>query len=168
MLCGNRTRLARLEAWSLCRSAKSTVCKRKERESNSQGREARPGSSGVPSPIGLPFRSHVQSCGGRNRTCVRAVNSRLVRTSTGPTASSQDDWIRTSVLVFPEHAGCQTSPRPEVERPAGIEPTLPPWQGSRLPLHHGRFKRFKLSKIIRAPGRTRTDVAALRVRSLRR
>src|SRR5262245_31881049 len=25
------------------------------------------------------------------------------------------------------------------ERPAGIEPALPPWQGSRLPLHHGRF-----------------------------
>ena len=25
------------------------------------------------------------------------------------------------------------------ERPAGIEPALPPWQGSRLPLHHGRL-----------------------------
>jgi hypothetical protein len=25
------------------------------------------------------------------------------------------------------------------ERPAGIEPTHPPWQGSRLPLHHGRL-----------------------------
>ena len=37
VLCESRTRLARLEAWSLCRSAKSTVCKRKERESNSQG-----------------------------------------------------------------------------------------------------------------------------------
>ncbi len=24
------------------------------------------------------------------------------------------------------------------ERPAGVEPALPPWQGSRLPLHHGR------------------------------
>ena len=24
------------------------------------------------------------------------------------------------------------------ERPVGVEPTLPPWQGSRLPLHHGR------------------------------
>ncbi len=24
------------------------------------------------------------------------------------------------------------------KRPAGVEPALPPWQGSRLPLHHGR------------------------------
>src|SRR6266436_1138244 len=27
---------------------------------------------------------------------------------------------------------------PKNERPAGVEPALPPWQGSRLPLHHGR------------------------------
>ena len=26
------------------------------------------------------------------------------------------------------------------KRPVGVEPTLPPWQGSRLPLHHGRKK----------------------------
>jgi hypothetical protein len=25
------------------------------------------------------------------------------------------------------------------ERPAGVEPALPPWQGGRLPPHHGRF-----------------------------
>ncbi len=49
--------------------------RRKERESNPQGRKARPGSSGVPSPIGLTFQ--ILSCGGRNRTCVVAVNSRL-------------------------------------------------------------------------------------------
>ena len=24
------------------------------------------------------------------------------------------------------------------KRPAGVEPALPPWQGDRLPLHHGR------------------------------
>ena len=29
-------------------------------------------------------------------------------------------------------------PNSELEkRPVGVEPTLPPWQGSRLPLHHG-------------------------------
>ena len=39
----------------------------------------------------------------------------------------------------PRHAESQTFPRPENERPAGIEPALPPWQGSRLPLHHGRL-----------------------------
>ena len=47
------------------------------------------------------------------------------------------------------------------KRPAGIEPALPPWQGSRLPLHHGRIESLvELSKI-RAPGGTRTHVAAL-------
>jgi hypothetical protein len=33
------------------------------------------------------------------------------------------------------------------ERPAGVEPALPPWQGSRLPLHHGRLVAAELSKI---------------------
>lgn len=28
--------------------------------------------------------------------------------------------------------------RPETERPAGVEPAHPPWQGGRQPLHHGR------------------------------
>lgn len=27
------------------------------------------------------------------------------------------------------------------ERPVGVEPTRPPWQGDRLPLHHGRARR---------------------------
>ncbi len=52
---GNRTRLSSLEGWCLCQSAKGT-CRRKGRESNPQGREARPASNGVPSPVGLPFR----------------------------------------------------------------------------------------------------------------
>jgi hypothetical protein len=56
----------------------------------------------------------------------------------------------------------------KLKRPAGVEPALPPWQGSRLPLHHGRVESLvELSKI-RAPGGTRTHVAALRVRSPRR
>ena len=57
---------------------------------------------------------------------------------------------------------------PKTKRPAGVEPALPPWQGSRLPLHHGRIESLvELSKN-RAPGGTRTHVAALRVRSPRR
>ena len=57
---------------------------------------------------------------------------------------------------------------PNQKRPAGVEPALPPWQGSRLPLHHGRVESLvELSKI-RAPGGTRTHVAALRVRGPRR
>lgn len=46
-------------AWKADASAdrpRAHVVKRKGRESNPQGREARPGSSGVPSPVGLPFR----------------------------------------------------------------------------------------------------------------
>ena len=39
--CGSRTRLTRLEAWSLCRSAKSTSWKRKVRESNPSRRSSR-------------------------------------------------------------------------------------------------------------------------------
>ena len=62
MSCGSRTRLAGLEDRSLCRSAKDTSCfKRKVRESNPQGREARPGSSGVPSPVGLTFRKAAEA-----------------------------------------------------------------------------------------------------------
>ena len=49
--------------------------RRKERELNSQGFNARSASNEVPSPIGLPF--HIKSSGSRNRTCVWAINSRL-------------------------------------------------------------------------------------------
>ncbi len=37
--------------------------RRKERESNPQGCEARPASNGVPSPVGLPFRSQAPAGG---------------------------------------------------------------------------------------------------------
>ena len=52
--------------------------------------------------------------------------------------------------------------------PAGVEPARPPWQGGRLPLHHGHYRRPRIVKEPRAPGGTRTHVPALRVRSLRR
>ena len=59
--CGNRTRLASLEGWSLCRSAKGTWIKA-EREGVEPSRLiARPLSKRLPSPIGLPFhRQHRQ------------------------------------------------------------------------------------------------------------
>src|SRR5262249_39500644 len=50
--------------------------------------------------------------------------------------------------------------------PAGVEPARPPWQGGRLPLHHGHDRRPRIVKEPRAPGGTRTHVAALRERSL--
>ena len=54
--------------------------------------------------------------------------------------------------MLPKHADFQTFPYAEInpkseskiqnrkERPTGIEPALPPWQGSTLPLHHGRLQ----------------------------
>ena len=42
--------------------------------------------------------------------------------------------------MLPGHSEYQAFLRPENrERPVGVEPTLPPWQGSSLPLHHGRL-----------------------------
>ena len=46
----------------------------------------------------------------------------------------------------------QAFPRPELyvrvtsKCPAGVEPALPPWQGSRLPLHHGHVRQHRLVK----------------------
>ena len=51
---------------------------------------------------------------------------------------------------------------------AGVEPALPPWQGDRLPLHHGAIQSVPIVKEPRAPGGTRTLVTALRVRYPRR
>jgi hypothetical protein len=38
------------------------------------------------------------------------------------------------------------------EHPAGVEPALPPWQGSRLPLHHGRLWCFQIVKDRKSTG----------------
>lgn len=54
------------------------------------------------------------------------------------------------------------------KRPAGFEPAHPPWRGGTLPLRHGRLVVRRIVKEPRAPGRTRTGVAALRRRSRRR
>jgi hypothetical protein len=53
----------------------------------------------------------------------------------------------------------------QTKRPAGVEPAHPPWRGSRQPLHHGRASSQPNCQGSRAPGRTRTGVSALRVRS---
>ncbi len=48
---------------------------------------------------------------------------------------SQSTWTsRFSHTPICQHTECAGYE----ERPAGVEPALPPWQGSRLPLHHGR------------------------------
>ena len=97
--------------------------------------------------------STLSSCGGRNRTCMRPLTGACLY-QPGPTASSS---VRTvgfepTISCVPRHADSQTFPhrcrvhitplRADAERPAGVEPALPPWQGSRLPLHHGRMNRL--------------------------
>ena len=111
----------------------------------------------------------TKSCGGRNRTCVGAVNSRLpVPTRIPPQNKVRMAGFEPAVSCArrPCSARCPAeyqaflhpaSPKQVVllvnilrrsptnrrardseERPAGVEPALPPWQGDRLPLHHGR------------------------------
>ncbi len=70
---GNRTRLSSLGSWCLSRSATGTR-RRKVRESNPQGCEARPGSSGVPSPVGLPF--HKAAAAGIEPASARLTAAR--------------------------------------------------------------------------------------------
>lgn len=76
---------------------------------------------------------------------------------------------RTSIPEQTRLSNATRCKRPVCKRPAGVEPALPPWQGGRLPLHHGRdISVPDCQRIVRAPGETRTHVAALRVRCLSR
>ncbi len=138
---------------------------------------ARPASNGLPSPIGLTFR--ITSCGGWNRTSVRAVNSRLPV----PTRVPPQNKVR--MAGFEPAISCSrntrntrlsyilpASPKPAAppanilrhsptdrltwdpeERPAGVEPALSPWQGDRLPLHHGRVVVCRIVKDQQSTGR---------------
>ncbi len=74
---------------------------------------ARPLSRRLPSPVGLPFQ--IRSTGGRNRTCGLLLNREAHE---------------------PAHASPVWADR-GVKCPAGVEPAHPPWQGGRLPIHHG-------------------------------
>ena len=58
------------------------------RESNPPGRLGSP----APLPLGQGRINDSSSCGGRNRTCVRAVNSRLPVPARDSTAISQSGW----------------------------------------------------------------------------
>ena len=130
------------------------------------------------------------SCGGRNRTCVRAVNSRLPVPARVPPQDrlesrglrledeielerylkpqvSRLKFRRVRTAGFEPAVSCARSTRIarlshvlKQERPAGVEPARPPWQGGRQPLHHGRVLRSPNCQRARAPGGTRTHVAA--------
>ena len=148
---------------------------RKERESNSQGREARPGSSGVPSPIGLPFRNQTAAEAGIEPATKRLTAALPYQHGTHRIKSVRMAGVEPAISCSPTNlrsvpdAECQAFPHPEIKSAQReSNPHIRHGKAVGSPLHHGRLLRFKLSKIIRAPGRTRIDVAALRVRSLRR
>jgi hypothetical protein len=91
----------------------------------------------------------IQSCGGWSRTSNRLLNRELpyrwatpqsqVRTvGFEPTLSgSRNRRISRLSYVLNDYIH---------KRPAGVEPALPPWQGSRLPLHHGRRNPGRIAK----------------------
>ena len=95
--------------------------RRKERESNPQGLlKARPGSSGVPSPIGLPFRCIKAAAAGIEPASGRLTVAFPYQHRTHRIVSfSQDGRIRTGDLVRPRHAEYQAFPRPESRAPSG-------------------------------------------------
>ncbi len=79
---------------------------------------ARPSSSRVPSPFGLPFRPC--STGGRNRTCELLFNREAHEPAHATPVTKPDlsrgGRIRTGVLLVPNQADCQAFPRPESSR----------------------------------------------------
>ena len=161
-----------------CRSAKGTRmhARRKERESNPQGSSLARFRAGCRRPFGLPFR-HRSSSGGRNRTCVLPVNSRALVPARAPPESSRrasrGGRIRTGALLLPKQADCQAFPHPESSRsPTSAQRESNPHvrHGKAVGCRYimGTHRRRRIVKEPRAPGGTRTHVAALRVRSLRR
>jgi hypothetical protein len=80
-----------------------------------------------------------QSCGGRNRTCVGAINNRLPVPARDPPQSVRTAGFEPAISRARGTRNARLSHILNNERPAGIEPALPPWQGSRLPVHHGRL-----------------------------
>ena len=86
----------------------------------------------------------VESCGSWNRTNALLVQSQVPL----PTATIPPVCCSRSVGRFRGRcpigsANVVSLPRfvSQEERPAGVEPARPPWQGDRLPLHHGRLSR---------------------------
>jgi hypothetical protein len=128
----------------------------------------------------LPHQSSMltlSSTGGRSRTSNRRLNRAPPYRWATPVsrfAVDRSGCTRPGIWMagFEPAISCSRSRRIEPgfppsrsECPAGFEPALPPWQGGRLPLHHGHCSPKPNGQGNRAPGGTRTHVAALRVRS---
>jgi hypothetical protein len=129
---------------------------RKEGESNPQGSSLGRFRGGCHRQLAcpsVPYRrvatQHTRGSRGGSRTPNGPVNSR-VRLPVPPpwksglqsysySQSGRPDSNRRSPGPEPGGLPGFPTPRPSVEGkcPAGVEPALPPWQGGRLPLHHG-------------------------------
>ena len=148
--CGSRTGhrpkvgRASLEGWHLCRLGQGHS-RRKERESNPQGSSlgrdhashgARRLPSRAPPRSGGPACPSVLStgCGGRNRTCDMTLNRRPPVPTQAPPQSKSGRRDLNPRSRAPGARGIPGFPTSCTEkRPAGVEPALLPWQGSRLP-----------------------------------
>ena len=141
--------------------------KRKERESNPQGSSLDRFRGGCHRPLACPSTTRLRwldsnqrwgechvGLTGRSLLPTRVHRNRSVRTAGFEPALSCSRSTRNTSLSYVLHQ----------ERPTGVEPVIPPWQGGRLPLHHGRDLCGLDCQRTRAPGGTRTRVAALRVR----
>ena len=119
-------------------------------------------------PLACPSVFSKAAAAGIEPAKGRLTGACLYQTQAPPQCESGWSDLNRRVSCARSRRTTRLSHTLKLKRPAGVEPALPPWQGSRLPLHHGRIESLvELSKI-RAPGGTRTHVAALRVRSPRR
>lgn len=104
----------------------------------------------------LRHATPASSCWTMSPCCSPQGGSRGTRTHNGFTRTCFQD----RALIRPDdfqHESSDARPKskpPTIaplaiclpERPAGVEPALPPWQGSRLPLHHGRVVKRRIVK----------------------
>ena len=149
--CGDRTRVAWLEARGPAAERPRILT------AEGVGLEptrliARPRSRRVPSrQVGLPFPQPTRSTGGRNRTCELLLNREAhepahatpVCGELSQSGRPDSNWRSPG----PEPGGLPGFPTPRrLKCPAGVEPALPPWQGGRLPLHHGHNCRRRIVK----------------------
>ncbi len=156
-----------MEGWHLCRSAKGTLEAEGVRVELTR-LIARLFSRQLPSPVGLPFRS--SGCGGRNRTCEGAVNSRLpVPTQAPPQSRVGVVGFEPTISGFRRRRISRLSYTPIKSARRELNPHLRRGIAVRCRYITGAQKN-KTCRLVkehssRAPGGSRTLVAALRVRS---
>jgi hypothetical protein len=137
---GSRTRLASLEGWHLCRSAKSTH----DQQSGKGGsrilkahRSTVFKTAAIANWLVLPFSSKA-AVAGIEPASERLTAAHPYQHENHRNVFSRRGRIRTDDLLLPKQADSQTFLRADQQKhPAGVEPAHPVWRTERLPLHHG-------------------------------